>query len=266
MRLSSPPPKAACRLSDSIHHELNMYAIAASAAGVGILSMVSPAEARVVYTPAHVVIPKDTNIVRYIDLNHDGILDFELHHAFDQSSRFTLSSLNVFDPNHGSNQVMGRRQGQSPFYSAFALKAGAKIGPGAGFNPKNSMMAFATSPGSSVVWGYWAANKEGVKNRYLGLQFVIKGKRHYGWARLSVTVRQQREGHSIAATLTGYAYETIPNKPIIAGHTTDDSRVGQLNPTALATPASQTPTLGHLAMGAPALLLWRRREPPSATQ
>ena len=265
MKRSSASSKTASRLSDSIHHQLNMYAIAASAAGVGILSMATPAAARVVYTPAHVVIPKDTNIVRYIDLNHDGILDFELHHAFDQSSRFTLSSLNVFDPKHKSNLVMGRRQRESPFYSVFALKAGAKIGPGA-FNPKNSMMAFATSPGSSVVWGYWAANKEGVKNRYLGLQFVIKGKRHYGWARLTVTVRQQRQGHSIAATLTGYAYETIPNKAIKAGQTTDDGSLAQPNPAALTTPTAQTPTLGHLAMGAPALSLWRRKEPLSATQ
>jgi hypothetical protein len=243
-----------------------MYAIAASAASVGMLSMVSSVEAKVVYTPAHVVIPKDTNIARYIDLNHDGILDFKLQHAFEQSSRFALSALYVFGPNGGANRVLGGRQRESPFYSAFALKPGAKIGPGAGFSRNHSLMAFATSPGSSVVWGYWAANKKGVKNRYLGLQFVIKGKVHYGWARLTVTVQQQRQGHSIAATLTGYAYETIPNKPIIAGQTTDDSSAAQPNPAALIEPTPQPPTLGHLAMGALGLSLWRRKEPLSATQ
>ncbi len=56
-----------------------------------------------------------------------------------------------------------------------------------------------------------------VKDRYLGLKFKIqgKGKIHYGWARLNV----RDHGHYITATLTGYAYETIPNKPIIAGKT-----------------------------------------------
>jgi hypothetical protein len=54
----------------------------------------------------------------------------------------------------------------------------------------------------------------------LGLQFVITGKSHYGWARLneSCTVRAPR-GKGIKALLTGYAYETIPNKPIVTGKT-----------------------------------------------
>ena len=50
-----------------------------------------------------------------------------------------------------------------------------------------------------------------VPNRYLGLKFYVKGKAHYGWARLKTT--------ACHATLTGYAYETIPNKPIITGKT-----------------------------------------------
>ncbi len=55
-----------------------------------------------------------------------------------------------------------------------------------------------------------------VKNRYLGLKFIIKGKDHFGWARLTTTGR--------IALLTGYAYETIPNKPIIAGKTKGPER------------------------------------------
>ena len=44
------------------------------------------------------------------------------------------------------------------------------------------------------------------------------------------------QGHAITATLTGYAYETIPNKPIIAGKT----KVGD--------DRART-TLGRLALG-----------------
>ena len=41
------------KLSTSLSHNLNMYALAASAAGVGVLALASPAEGKIVYTPAH---------------------------------------------------------------------------------------------------------------------------------------------------------------------------------------------------------------------
>jgi hypothetical protein len=46
---------------------------------------------------------------------------------------------------------------------------------------------------------------------------LIEGKVHYGWARLSTPKDWDRNQRW--ATLTGYAYETIPNKPIITGKT-----------------------------------------------
>jgi hypothetical protein len=64
------------------------------------------------------------------------------------------------------------------------------------------------------------------------MKFTINGKVHYGWARLSVT--NLKDKFRITATLTGYAYETIPNKPIKAGQTHDGDEA----------------TLGRLAQGA----------------
>ena len=74
-----------------------------------------------------------------------------------------------------------------------------------------------------------------VKNRYLGFKFQIKGKIHYGWARLNVTGSGLG---TIVATMTGYAYETIPNKAIVAGRTkgTEDN-------------VDEFGTLGDLALG-----------------
>jgi hypothetical protein len=71
--------------------------------------------------------------------------------------------------------------------------------------------------------------------RYLGLKIQVRGRTHYGWARFTV-VNTKRA--LVAASLTGYAYETIPNKPIIAGKTkaTDDG-------------VDQPATLGRLALG-----------------
>ena len=42
----SSRPRRAANLSDSVQHKLNMYALAASAAGVGALALAQPAEAQ----------------------------------------------------------------------------------------------------------------------------------------------------------------------------------------------------------------------------
>jgi hypothetical protein len=63
--------------------------------------------------------------------------------------------------------------------------------------------------------------------------------------------------------LTGYAYETIPNKSIIAGRTkgTDEvSKVERPLPEVVRASAPRPATLGMLAMGAPGLSIWRREE------
>jgi hypothetical protein len=91
---------------------------------------------------------------------------------------------------------------------------------------------------SSFTSGQWF----GAKRRYLGFRFTISGRVHFGWARLSVSPSPSTE-----ATLTGYAYETIPNKPIITGKTKGPDVV-TLDPA----------TLGHLAQGASAIHAWRK--------
>lgn len=57
--------------------------------------------------------------------------------------------------------------------------------------------------------------------------------------------------------LTGYAYETIPNKPIVTGETRgpDDAGVQQSDMPATATRLPVT--LGMLSAGASALSIWR---------
>jgi hypothetical protein len=53
MKHSSGPRKTA-NLSESVHQQLNMYGVAAGAAGVGMLALAQPSEAKIVYTPANV--------------------------------------------------------------------------------------------------------------------------------------------------------------------------------------------------------------------
>jgi hypothetical protein len=89
--------------------------------------------------------------------------------------------------------------------------------------------------------------------RGCGLKFGIRGKRHFGWARLSVRIVN---GKGILATLTGYAYETIPGKAIKAGQTKEaeeDPTNEDFNPGAslkLSIPDKPQPaSLGMLALG-----------------
>jgi hypothetical protein len=74
----------------------------------------------------------------------------------------------------------------------------------------------------------------------LGVKFSTKGKTHYGWVRLSVSLPPR-----IHALITGYACETIPNMPIVAGRTKVSDEIG-LEPGA--TVAPQPVTLGLLAL------------------
>ncbi len=241
MNRSSRPRKSASSLSASTNHQLNMYVLAASAAGVGMLALSQQAEAKIVYTQIHRVIGSDEHYD--LDLNHDGVVDFDLINSYSYSSH-------VFVEPRGSrsNAVAGIPY----YYYAYALRAGAEIGPALPL--KGSLMAGYDSKGVSDWFGYWV----NVKNRYLGLKFKIKGKFHFGWARLSVKlVRYQ----GLTATLTGYAYETVPNKAIKAGQTEgpDDGSID--GPDAdLSTPTPKPATLGLLAVGSPALSIWRREE------
>jgi hypothetical protein len=63
MNSSSRNRKTACNLSESTQRCLNSYALAATAAGVGVLALALPAEAKIVYTAAHHVIKQGTKRV-----------------------------------------------------------------------------------------------------------------------------------------------------------------------------------------------------------
>jgi hypothetical protein len=118
-----------------------------------------------------------------------------------------------------------------------ALPKGQLIGPRRNFlrPPGQSLMAchFCNSAGFCSTKGPWID----VKDRYVGLRFeidAIGGKVHYGWARLSVSY--DKKNCSLQSVLTGYAYETIPNQPIITGKTKGPDVI-----------AIQEGSLGHLA-------------------
>lgn len=73
-------------------------------------------------------------------------------------------------------------------------------------------MELVGSEGSSIVYRSFGPWKEATRG-FLGLKFIIQGQVHYGWARLDVTATIR----GIYGAITGYAYETEPNTPILTG-------------------------------------------------
>jgi hypothetical protein len=248
MKRTPRSPRASSSLSESTNRKLNTYALAASAAGVGLFALTQSAEAKIVYTGTWVEISPFGTVP--LDVNHDGIADFKFSNVGYSTS--VLDVLKVVGVQ--SNRIWGTGR------YASALPAGVRIGPKGKFQVNPSLMAKATQcyyySCSKKNLGLWA----NVTHRYLGLKFSINGEFHYGWARLNVTVEPD---HAAYAALTGYAYETVPNTPIITGNTAGPDEVGHV-PNDAATPTVTNRTsasLGTLARGALALDIWRKRDP-----
>lgn len=154
----------------------------------------------------------------------------------------------------GSNSgpiYMGTFIGYTP-----ALQRGAKIGPSAFFF--GAVIEQSISSGGNGApgfvngfGGFWGGNP---KDRYVGVRFQIDGQTHYGWIRLTVTTHVTHQP-PMSATITAYAYETVPNKPILAGTAEKSTAELQLNGRDQA-----GPSLGMLAAVAEGMSLWRREQ------
>ncbi|HEV2424466.1 MAG TPA: hypothetical protein VGZ29_06540 [Terriglobia bacterium] len=244
-------------LSQKLESRLAIYVAAAGAAGVGVLALAQPAEAQVIYTPAHVTL-RPGGLTYDLDVDHSGtpdfsITDFQIACSAPLCTGGSAGSLHVI-PLAGSRGINAVEVKGSAVNYPLALNRGARIGGskaffgscGPGCSGVYELMAFAET---RADFGDWV----NVVDRYLGFRFTSDGEVHYGWARFSVQIF---ESNKIKALLTGYAYEATANKPIIAGQTSgtvqNEEDLGQI-------PAPR-PSLGILALGAQGLPLWRKGE------
>jgi hypothetical protein len=220
--MRSPRPRK--NLSDSIDRQLNMYRLAAeanrvlactasaTAVGASALGLSSAADAKIIYTPTHVrILP-----------NHSLFLDFkygpkggEGQFSFARSTGCSffkcVSGLGVRSYGNRANVIAAT----AALGYAVALHPGERMGPGKRVSGFANMADHWVT--SKTAWdGQWGNGGKGLENGYLGLRFTLNGGVHYGWARLTVTVRNNKLD---TVTLTGYAFETIPNRPIIIGKT-----------------------------------------------
>ena len=119
------------------------------------------------------------------------------------------------------NAVIGVQPGlpndPSPF--TMALAASQLIGPdAAGYAWLPNILGGDTLVASRDIGtiGYFT----GVESAYIGLQFQIAGQTYYGWVRAGAPVVGINGGW-----IYDYAYETVPNTPILAGQVPEPSPV-----------------------------------------
>lgn len=220
--------RTALHLHPKLNSKLIAYASAASTTGVALVALAPPANAEVVYTPANVSIGSPF----LLDLNHDGVAEFTLLHCrcFSASGHSLSFRAQLNVPGNG---VLGE-----------PLAAGVLIGQGQPFD------AVSTAYGGPILargFDYLSISRfsgpfANAVNKFLGLKFVVNGQIHYGWARLSVP-----NIFVLPSSVTGYAYETIPNRPIRAGQRTGTADTSDAP--ALSAPASTGQSLGALALG-----------------
>ena len=126
------------------------------------------------------------------------------------------------------------------YHFAGDLNRGQPIGPSPQFAEGSQLIAAL----GDNLWssGPWCKTRQ---DRYLGLKFDVNGAvgSHFGWVRMNVAC----DGN-VSALITGYAYETIANKPILAGQTKEPEVMKQ-----------RRASLAHLARGASAIPAWRTK-------
>ena len=239
----SPRPRTPASLSNSVHQRLNSYALAASAAGVGVLALAQPSEAKIIYKQVHVLIGS-------YSLNPAGeeAVPFYVAGAFSSfSTKFYWARVSFNPQTSGAKFVRAPRSS----WSVAALPKGAVIDSKANWGGTRGLVATYGAYGGGTFehhrggFQFW-------QTAFVGFKFNAKGETHYGWARLSARLeRGYREQEHVYALLSGYAYETIPGRPIKAGFTRggDVAGIDEQN-ASLSKPASRPASLGMLARGA----------------
>jgi hypothetical protein len=246
-------------LKPRLDRTLLAYVAAASAAGVSLLALTEPSQAEVVFTPTNQTI--SPGHLATIDLNGDGITDFVITaHAFGFKTKGVnptcggttcirySGSMRI--KRERSNLVVGAKNfRERPFAKAFALNS--KVGSSDAFLGTQTVFMQTCFVSNDTYEGYGGWRDT---TRFLGLKLVLNGQNYFGWAR----VTEKQNSCRITATLTGYAYETTPNTPILAGQRSGND--ASIEPETAAGAMLEPASLGRLARGAASLAAWRGNE------
>ncbi len=281
---SGKPSRKPSTLNTNLNKGLLSYVAAACAVSGAILAETVPSDAEIVYTPTHTPIVVGSPVL--LDLNNDGTADFVISNNFNAFDRKSCSvctfgshaSLKA-GPEQAGNAIWGvsssvrqvgsraqfrKRQQKKPNNikeAAAAVPWGVLVGNGPERSFQSQALLMDSSNSVYYFGGGGTVNSFGPWGRggkfagpYMGFKFLIDGEIHYGWARVDVKANFLHP----SATLTGYAYETIANRPIVTGFTkgnfdenSEPSQEMQApKPQSLKNQALAPGSLGRLALGA----------------
>lgn len=241
---TSSKQKHNSQLSATLNHRLAAYGAAAVAMGVGIPAAAQVPVGHIVYTPADIPILAPGGSTISLDLNHDGVADFTITTSGYSSSRngnFYKHEA-VYETPATGNSAIGKR----------ALAKGQIIDMGGQFRASEVALADVNFFAAS---GHFGTSSKGafkrVVDKYLGVKFSIGGQMHEGWVRISM----KSSFGDITGTITGYAYDTVPNETGLAAGQIRGGTAGTTTPEdSTAKPA----TLGMLGLGSAGLEMWRQ--------
>ena len=246
---------------NNLNRQVGQYALAAAVAGVSMLALAEPAVGEVIVTRKTIPIPvgkESSPKPVHLSLANNGVNDLSFTLTQDSFGPGRTLLVNAVNKNTDGIMMGG---GWDPY--AQALGQNAKIGASAPFFWYDGLVELSASSGANKYCkGYWGTNLTHLyigcgnpKNKYMGVEFRLNGKTHYGWVRLNIKTTSNPNGPALTATITEYAYESVANKTIKAGATTSATEVPAEN-----TQKQVGPSLGMLAAGSEGRPLWRREE------
>jgi len=270
--------RKAAPLQEALCHRLDAYALAATAAGVGLLACALPAEATTVCNSASITLARTASFP--LNPAHQQAAPFLVAQTtfyFSYSSGPAFWDRGFFEPN--PQGVMLSPSNNLPA----ALSEGALIGPSANFAKGNSYGLLFTyglgEPGDHYLKGGGTMNKHrgnfkfGQTN-YVGFRLLLSGQYHYGWARIEVAFHHNETFRRMLMSetrISGYGYESNPDTVIAAGdcHGPAASNAG-VTPNVISTddvpeassgallPSAREASLGLLALGDRGISSWRK--------
>ncbi len=179
------------------------------------------ANAQIVYTD---VIPDSSTavsanpgqtITEYydLDLNNDATIDFRIK-AFAFKQQPSSLACNVMAAPLNGNAIKDTLSNSEtvtiPLIVNAVIDSNLLVDQSWQTSGWQKLRAYASS---SIYPGLWVVNSD----NYLGLRLLQAGQTYYGWVRLWVNVPSAGPGSFASFIVRDYAYNSIPNQPILAG-------------------------------------------------